>query len=253
MRSCELATSGHDRAMPDDLIYSIVTEAEAYPYDLREEAFVFRDGLPHPFQADLTTGRTPVLAIGSNGAPRRLARKFGEDAVVPVLPARLKDHAVVYAAAITSYGSVPATLVEAPGATALVALTFLDDRQLEVMNVTEHVGRNYDVMRLPGAVEVDDAPFGGEVTAYRSRFGPLRVDGQPVRLAEVPTVGTRFGAAYQSGMLALLHHHFAQPGEIYAAFVGDLVASSARREEIMGELARGVATRRPGVTPQKPV
>jgi len=239
--------------MPDDLSYTIVTEAEGYPYDLREEAFVFRNGSTQPFETTLTAGRTAVLAIGSNGAPQRLARKFGPDAVVPVLPARLKDHAVVYAAAVTSYGSVPATLVEAPGATALVAVTFLDAHQLEIMHATEHLGRNYDLVHLDGAIEVDDAPLAGDVLAYRSRYGPLRVDGQPVRLAEVPTVGTRFGAAYQSGMLALLHQRFAAPGEIYAAFVGDLVASSARREEVMAALARGVETRRPRPAAQKPV
>ena len=238
--------------MPDDLSYTIVNEAEGYPYDLREEAFVFRDGSAQPFQPDLTYGRTAVLAIGSNGAPQRLARKFGDGAVVPVLPARLKDHAVVYAAAVTSYGSVPATLVEAPGATALVALTFLDDDQLAIMNATEHVGRNYDLVDLDGAVDADDAPVHAGVMAYRSRYGPLRVDGQPVRLAEVPTVGTRFGAAYQSGMLALLHHHFALTGEIYAAFVGDLVASTARREEIMAVLAQGLRTRRPRTEAQNP-
>jgi hypothetical protein len=239
--------------MPDDPNYTIVTEAEGYPYDLREDAFVFRHGLADAFQPDLTAGRTPVLAIGSNGAPQRLARKFGADAVVPVLPARLRGHAVVYAAAVTSYGSVPATLIEAPGATALVAVTFLDDRQLDVMHATEQLGRNYDLIALDdGAVEVDDVALVREVLSYRSRYGPLRVDGQPLRLAEVPTVGTRFGAAYQSGVLALLHHHFADSGEIYAAFVGDVVASSTRREEIMAALAGGVATRRARARRQKP-
>jgi len=238
--------------MPDDPSYTIVTEAEGYPYDLREDAFVFRHGLAQPFQPDLTAARTPVLAIGSNGAPQRLARKFGADAVVPVLPARLRGYAVVYAAAVTSYGSVPATLMEAPGATALVALTFLDDRQLDVMNTTEQLGRNYDLVRLDDAVDVDHVALEREVLSYRSRYGPLCVDGRPLRLAEVPTVGTRFGAAYQSGVLALLHHHFADSGEIYAAFVGDLVASSTRREEIMAALAGGVATRRSRARGQEP-
>lgn len=238
--------------MPDDLSYAVVSTAEAYPYDLREDAFVFDGGATRAFDVGLTGDRTAVLAIGSNGAPQRLARKFGEDAVVPVLPARLKDHAVVYAAAVTSYGSVPATLMEAPGATALVALTFLDDAQLAIMNATEYVGRNYDLVSLPGPFEVDEAAPVGEVLAYRSRYGPLRVDGRPVRLAEVPTVGTRFGAAYQSGMLALLHHHFAAPGEIYAGFVGDLVASSARREDIMAVMAEGLVTRRARRAAQNP-
>jgi len=234
--------------MPDDLTYGVVSRAEAYPYDLREEAFVFKGGLAQPFEDRLTAGRTPVLAIGSNGAPQRLAHKFGDEAVVPVLPARLHDHAVVYAAAITSYGSVPATLVEAPGATALVSLTFLDDAQLEVMHVTEQLGRNYDFVALQDVVATDGSTLPGQVLAYRSRYGPLRLDDRPLRLAEVPTVGTTFGAAYQSGVLALLHHRFARPGEIYAAFIGDLVATASRRDEIMRAMVDGLETRR-GRTP----
>jgi hypothetical protein len=53
-------------------------------------------------------------------------------------------------------------------------------------------------------------------------------------------------------MLALLHHHFADTGEIYAAFVGDLVTSAARREEIMAGLAAGLSTRRHRAPAQKP-
>ncbi|NBB70401.1 MAG: hypothetical protein GVY33_08770 [Alphaproteobacteria bacterium] len=120
------------------------------------------------------------------------------------------------------------------------------------MHATEQLSRNYDLIELHGAVEVDDVALEREVLSYRSRYGPLRVDGRALRLAEVPTVGTRFGAAYQSGVLALLHHHFADSGEIYAAFVGDLVASSTRREEIMAALAGGVATRRARAAGQEP-
>ncbi|MFW5834764.1 MAG: hypothetical protein ACOCYE_11780, partial [Pseudomonadota bacterium] len=108
----------------------VVARAESYPYDLREEAFVFRAGRAHPFEDGLLGGRTAVLAIGSNGAPQRLLTKLAMEDTVPVLAARFANHAVVYAASITSYGSVPATFVEAPGATALVAVTFLTDDQM---------------------------------------------------------------------------------------------------------------------------
>ncbi len=230
--------------MNAELIYRIVETAEGYPYDLREEAFAFRDGATSPLDASLLADRTPVLAIGSNGAPTRLAAKFGPEAIVPVVPAQLKDHAVVYAAAITSYGSVPATLLPSPGATALVSVTFLDDSQLEIMHASESVGRNYEVMTLRDCVAIDDRPPVGEILGYRSVYGPLKVNGQPVRVTEVPTVGTRFGGAYQSGVLALLHHRFAEPGEIYAAFIGDLVASPERRQRLMAALAEGIATTR---------
>lgn len=63
------------------------------------------------------------------------------------------------------------------------------------------------------------------------------------RLAEVPTVGTRLSAAYQSSMLALLHRRFAARGEIYAAFIGDLVGSPERRAGIMAELKAGLSTK----------
>jgi hypothetical protein len=231
--------------MSEDLIYRIVERAEGYPYDLREDAFLFQGGETRPHEPARLEGRTPVLAIGSNGAPARLATKFGPDAVVPVVPAQLHDFAIVYAAAVTSYGSVPATLVEAPGAAALVALTYLDAAQLEVMHRTEHVGRNYELVTLDGRITTDDAAVTGPVLAYRSLYGPLRVNGQPLRLAEIPTVGTPFGAAYQSGVLALLHHRFADAGEIYAAFIGDLVASQARRELVMTAMAEGLDTARP--------
>lgn len=225
-----------------DELYSIVDMAETYPYDLREDAFVFKNGAPHPFDGTELKGRTPLVAIGSNGSPKRLAMKFGDDAVVPVKPAQLMDHAIVYAAAITSYGSVPATLVEMSGATALVAVVYLDRAQIEVMHASESVGRNYEVIDLGTHVIVDEAPLPAPVLAYRSLYGPLRVNGQAVRLAEVPTVGTPLGAAYQSGILALLHHQFADRGEIYATFIGDLVASPERRGAIMASLATGIAT-----------
>ncbi len=51
---------------------------------------------------------TLVLAVGSNAAPTQLACKFKHHGVViPVLRCVLPDFDVVYAPAITSYGSCP--------------------------------------------------------------------------------------------------------------------------------------------------
>ncbi|MEO1091586.1 MAG: hypothetical protein AAFX81_13205 [Pseudomonadota bacterium] len=231
----------------------LVALAEGYPYDLREEAFTFRGGEAQPFDTDLLLDRTAFLAIGSNAAPQRLLAKFGHDEIVPVIPARLADHAVVYAATVTGYGSIPATIVVAPGAVALVSVTFLTDGQVATMDESEAVGERYERIDLTEATQIETGPFVGPVVAYRSLLGALLVNDQPLRLAEVPTVGTKFGAAYQTGVLALLHLTFAQPGEAYASFVGALVGSPGRREEIASALRLGLRT--PGHAPcraQKP-
>ncbi|TVQ32460.1 MAG: hypothetical protein EA356_13315 [Geminicoccaceae bacterium] len=225
--------------------HDLVARAESYPYDVRDDAFTFRAGRADPFEPDLLAGRTAILAIGSNGAPLRLTTKFGGvDEIVPVMSARLANHAVVYAATITGYGSIPATFVPAAGATALVALTFLTDDQLARMHASEALGQHYELVDVTASVQ-PETPWAamGTVLAYRNLFGPLHVNAQPLRLAEVPTVGTRFGAAYQSGLLTLLHHHFGRPDETYAGFITDLVANLPRRLAIRDAMGEGLMTR----------
>ncbi len=62
---------------------------------------------------------TLVLAVGSNAAPAQLAGKFTLDhfphgVVIPVLRCILPDFDVVYAPAITSYGSCPGEALHDP-------------------------------------------------------------------------------------------------------------------------------------------
>lgn len=59
----------------------------------------------------------PVIAIGSNASPVQLQRKFADqlDAVVPAFGCYVSGFDSVYAAEITWYGSISATLVESAG------------------------------------------------------------------------------------------------------------------------------------------
>ena len=55
--------------------------------------------------------RHAVLAVGSNGAPEQLVRKFGTapgDRRIAVLAATVRDHDVAYAALVAHYGAIPA-------------------------------------------------------------------------------------------------------------------------------------------------
>ena len=73
----------------------------------------------------LLNGRQPVLAVGSNASPKQLDRKFAQsgaandsEAFVPIVPGTVDDLDVVYAAWVSSYGAVPATVMRSNGSTA---------------------------------------------------------------------------------------------------------------------------------------
>ncbi|MEC9185370.1 MAG: hypothetical protein VX930_13935, partial [Pseudomonadota bacterium] len=118
---------------------SRLARARGYPYPYPGRSYVWQSGDVTDFDLGLTEGRTAVLAVGSNRAPSRLDQKYiGKYEVpIPVQHARLKDFDIVYAAHLTRYGSVPAMLQRAPGTTVELAVTWLDDEQLEIMHATE--------------------------------------------------------------------------------------------------------------------
>jgi hypothetical protein len=138
------------------------------------------------------TGRRPLLAIGSNGAPEALGRKFAhfaeeDDRAVLVLSGRLHEFDVGYAAQPTLYGSMPATLFPSPGTAVGAAVLWVTPAQFTQLAWSE---LSYRLGRLATRFEVDEggAAF-DEVLVFVSRFGAFRVDGEPVALAAVPADG----------------------------------------------------------------
>jgi hypothetical protein len=180
-----------------------------------------------------------VLAIGSNGAPSQLASKFGIcPEGIPVTRAVLHDRAVVYSAHFAIYGSLPATLMHAPGCRSWVFVTWLTEPQLAAMHATEGVGDRYDFVRL-GDGEVEDETAGplDAVGAYLSRAGALSHDGAAIRVAEVPATGCMLPALTQRAALRWAHARLA-PTTDYEAFVERLVSEPSYRR------ASNVALRR---------
>lgn len=158
-----------------------VTRALAYPFDPPSEPFVLQTGSARPFDrradAGLLVERVPVLAVGSNGSPRRLVEKLGPGAVLAVTRARVAGHVTAHSAKITSYGAMPATLHPWPGAWVEVGVTWLDEGQLAMMDATEALGVEYERVDL-AAVGLDGEPIAGAQT-YLSRAGALSVKGRP--------------------------------------------------------------------------
>lgn len=166
-----------------------IAHALRYPFDPPHRAYHFRAGQMQAPEAFDPARRHAVVASGSNGAPDRLREKFGDTGDVPVTYGIIHDLVPVFAARITSYGSVPATLAVIPGAQAGVHVTWLTDEQLTTMHVTESIGVGYAYCRLDG---FGFDPVGrhppAPLHAYISMHGALVTKGEFLPLANVAQV-----------------------------------------------------------------
>jgi len=165
----------------------VVRRATAYPYERRNRPYAQLGHRPLiPEEAGIDPAeRVPVLAYGSNAAPRVLARKLAlsHDPVL-VVPALLRDFDVVYSAHISPYGAIPATLQRSPGTAVEVHVIHMTAAQVELITATE---QNYEPALLE---EVECRLEGGEtlteLSAYVSRHGCLLLGDSEVALAAVP-------------------------------------------------------------------
>ena len=195
--------------------------AKGYPYAAPGGSYLYRDGdtqpLTGPLDRALTAGRVPVIAHGSNRAPEQVHRKFGhltgEDSVIPVTRAQLHDHDVVFSAHMTRYGSVSATLHEAPGTRVEIYVTWLTEHQVERMHETEIGAGNYGYGRIGGlSLAIEQGPALDEAFVYLSVHGCLADPDKPaapLALAAVPAEDRVHRAVGQEDALAVLHrqHH----------------------------------------------
>ena len=125
--------------------------------------------------------RRPVklLSYGANASPVELARKLaGTDPVVPVALTEVGDIDVVFSAHASPRGGLGAAVQRSPGTWIEVALTFVEEELVPLIDATEE---NY--RRVPVA---------DEAQAYVSKHGCLVLDEGEVALAAVRARGRRF-------------------------------------------------------------
>ena len=108
-----------------------------------------------------TSGRIPLLAVGSNAYPRQLQDKLaGTEADlqgVPTIPTIVRDFDVAWCPLRSRKGYVPVTLAPRPGAVCLTWLQWLTPQQLDIISASE--GPRY-------------ALVGGESLAARAQIQP---------------------------------------------------------------------------------
>lgn len=175
---------------------AILARALDYPYATPDRSYLYLDSeaVELPPQGPDLGGRTPLLAYGANASPEALGRKLTRlpGVELPVLRFELEGFDVVYSAHVSSYGAVPATLIESPGTVAPVFLLHPTAGQLALLTVSEP---NYDL------VEIDGTPV------FRSKHGCLELDGAPVALAAVRSMGRNLPELDQSAILEIVRAH----------------------------------------------
>lgn len=211
-----------------------LARARDYPYAILTRSFVYRDSGVGEFERSLCTGRTPVLAIGSNQSPRRLAEKFGDDAshVIPVQRARLKDFDVVYSAHISTYGAVPAMLQVSAGSKVDLAVTWLNDAQLEIMNHSEVRAANYAFAQIDDLeLSLEGGGRSSSAYAYVSSRGHLRHEGDAVALTAIACSDRRYPEMSTDQALEVVRGR-AAPEMDADAFVLKLIGDESYRRAV---------------------
>src|SRR5512144_1969765 len=190
---------------------AILRRALEYPYATPGRSYLYREGvaaeLP-PAGPDLT-GRTPLLSYGANAAPEALALKLASrpGLEMPVLRAELEGFDVAYSAHVSPYGAVPATLVESAGTRAPVFVVYPNQEQLELLTALE---LNYDLVALSGvSCRLEGGTAVAELVAYRSKHGPLSLDGSTVALAAIRAAGRTLPELDEPATLDRVRAHIA--------------------------------------------
>lgn len=214
-----------------------IAHAKSYPFPIPPHGYLFADGVWRPLDGHAVdrAGRVPVLAAGSNQSPEQLARKYAGHSGISIVcqRARLHDFDVVYAAHLSSYGSVPATFQASPGTAVTVFVQWLDPRSLQRMHETEG---NYTYDALDGVrVELDG---GGELDAafaYSSRVGCFNHRGACLALAAIPAAGRLFDEATEEQAIGYVRDRFA-PGMPLDEFMAGYFADDAARRRYSAAL-----------------
>lgn len=214
----------------------VVERALGYPYGAPSGPFAqlgHQTLSPDEIEIDREE-RTPVLAYGSNAAPKVLSRKLAlSDQPVLVVPARLREFDVVYSAHISPYGAIPATLQRSPGTEVRVHVIYMTSAQIGVISATEP---NYEPELLEGIeCRLEDGEELSEVSAYISRHGCLLGDGSEIALAAVTASGRTFAAISEPEAMELVRSSLCPDIDLETfvlANVTDPILSQARTAQL---------------------
>jgi hypothetical protein len=214
---------------------AILARALAYPWARPSGPFHLVDGVVDALEdmgeedrvslCDRFTsdpGRYPVLAIGANGSPEGLERKFAhfpdaEDRTTLVLTGWLHDFDIGAAAQFPINGQMPATIFPSEGTAVRAALLWVTATQFTQLAWSE---MGYRLGKLKARFEVDGVEEHlDEVLVFVSRFGTFHLGNGPVALAAILANGRIADALTQEEILDAAAELVLGPGENAEALV----------------------------------
>ena len=169
--------------------YSWFEKAISYPYESPVSSFTFKNGKFYQGIHISLKDRVPIISIGSNRSPYQLKNKFGIEENLCVTPAKLYNSVIVYAASMSSYGSIPATQWPCEGSVSDLNLLWLEKDQLQIMHLSEGLGIAYNYVELDrGTVVIEEEDYSGPIFGYISTKGGYIFEGNsPSRLKNIKT------------------------------------------------------------------
>ncbi|MDC3063063.1 hypothetical protein OA253_00415 [Alphaproteobacteria bacterium] len=167
--------------------YNWFEKAINYPYRAPTTSFTFKNGKFYQGIHISLKNRVPIISIGSNRSPYQLENKFGMKENLCVTPAKLCNSVIVYAASMSSYGSIPATQWPCEGSVSFLNLLWLNQNQLQIMHLSEGLGIDYNYVELDkDTVILQEEDYSGPIFGYISMKGGYLFDGiSPLRLKNI--------------------------------------------------------------------
>ncbi len=231
--------------------HAAVMRALSYPFGPPAHAYVFMGGVARAFDPisdrEVLRGRRPVLAVGSNAAPKRLAEKFGPhltgaDAITPVTTALAEGYIVAHAAKFAGYASIPATIHPWAGARAEVHATWLTETQLAIMDETETLGVAYDRVTIDATLCAAGAAVSVDIVVetYVSRAGAFGVNGRPTVSAAARVSGADDLPVFDQTAIQIKAMDVLGAREELRAFVAANAANADLREARSAQLSARV-------------
>ena len=167
--------------------FSSLDRALNYPYFAPNYSFSFYKGEFIKGICHDLNNRIPILSVGSNRSPYQLKRKFSLNQDICVTPATLYDSDVVFAASLSSYGSMPATQWPSKGTEVNLNVLWLNEEQLEIMHLSEALGVAYNFVKLKlDTVKIKDFKYAKQIYGYISIAGVFPFsENKPKRLSRI--------------------------------------------------------------------
>ena len=211
--------------------YSSFERAISYPYFAPNYPFSFYKGeFLKGICVDLAN-RIPIISVGSNRSPYQLKRKFSLLQDICVTPATLYDSDIVYAASLSSYGSIPATQWPSKGTEVDLNVLWLNEEQLEIMHLTEALGVAYNFVKLKlDTVKIKKFKYAKHIYGYISISGAFSFnDNNPKRLSLINAKNVSLNSLDQKKALLYLVHSLGIEENRFSDWIHKIISDKTYR------------------------